>query len=167
MAPLKKKGDLAELNVASDILARGYRIAFPYGEDCDYDLIADTGGELHRIQIKYVQSDGAVLEVQCSSHSLTNGKIRRTKHYTARTINWIAAYDRATDRCFYVPAVELGVGRSSITLRLAPARNGQRAGINLAENYEDFPEECLMASGMEPAGIEPAPSCLQSTRSSN
>jgi hypothetical protein len=28
----KAKGDLAELKVAGDLRARGYRIAFPYGE---------------------------------------------------------------------------------------------------------------------------------------
>jgi hypothetical protein len=35
----KAKGDLAELKVAADLRSRGYRIAFPYGEDWDYDLI--------------------------------------------------------------------------------------------------------------------------------
>jgi hypothetical protein len=164
VAPLKKKGDLAEMRVAADILSRGYRIAVPFGEDCDYDLIADTDGPLHRIQVKHGTSDGAVLEVQCSSHSLTNGKIRQTKRYTAKTIDWLAVYDCTTDRCFYVPAVELGAGRSSISLRLSPARNGQRAGINPADRYTTFPDIEQM---MEPAGIEPATSCLQSTRSSN
>jgi hypothetical protein len=35
----KAKGDLAELKVAADLRARGYKIAFPYGEDWDFDLI--------------------------------------------------------------------------------------------------------------------------------
>ncbi len=39
MAPLKQKGDLAEMMVAADLLRRGHRIAFPHGEDWDYDLI--------------------------------------------------------------------------------------------------------------------------------
>ena len=167
MAPLKKKGDLAEMKVASDLLDRGFRIAIPFGEDCDYDLVCDTGGALHRIQVKHVTSNGAVLEAHCSSHSLTNGRIRRTKRYTAATIDWLAVYDRATDRCFYIPAVELGAGRSSITLRLSPARNGQRAGIHFADEYEAFPDPMNIRLEMEPAGIEPATSCLQSTRSSN
>ncbi len=79
MVRLKAKGDLAELNVATDLLARGHRIAFPYGEDCDYDLICDTGDRLHRIQVKYTQSDGRVVAVRCGSHSLTNGKVRKRK----------------------------------------------------------------------------------------
>jgi hypothetical protein len=52
MAPLKRKGDLAELKVAADLVARGCRLSFPYGEDCDYDLIADFEGVLHRVLVK-------------------------------------------------------------------------------------------------------------------
>jgi PD-(D/E)XK endonuclease len=167
MARLKTKGDLAELKVAADLLRRGFRIAIPFGEDCDYDLICDTGEELHRIQVKHATSDGAVCEVHCMSHSLTNGKVRQTKRYTAETIDWLAVYDRTTERCFYIPAIELGAGRSSINIRLSPARNGQRAGINFAKDYEDFPALVMLRLEMEPAGLEPAPSGLQSQRSSN
>ncbi len=50
----KAKGDLAELKVAGDLRARGYRIAFPYGEDWDYDLIlCRQDGRLERIQVKH------------------------------------------------------------------------------------------------------------------
>ncbi|HET9593383.1 MAG TPA: group I intron-associated PD-(D/E)XK endonuclease [Solirubrobacterales bacterium] len=52
MASLKRKGDLAELKVAADLIDRGCRISIPFGEDCDYDLIADYEGRLHRVQVK-------------------------------------------------------------------------------------------------------------------
>ncbi len=134
---LKAKGDLAELSVAVDLLRRGHKIAIPYGEDCDYDLILIRGGQLERVQVKHARSDGAVINVRCHSHSLTNGKIRRTKHYTAKTIDLLAVYDATSDRCYYVPAKELGAGRSSFHLRLTPARNGQRLGTRPAEHYLD------------------------------
>jgi PD-(D/E)XK endonuclease len=121
--------------VAADLTARGHKVAFPYGEDCDYDLIVDRAGRLERVQVKYAASDGCFLEVSCRSHSLTNGKVRATKHYTADTVDWIAAYDASSGRCFYVPAAELGAGRSTITLRLTPARNAQIAGVRLADAY--------------------------------
>lgn len=79
MAPLKTKGDLAELKVAADLADRGCRISIPFSEDCDYDLIADYGGRLHRVQVKYTQSDGQVVVIRCRSHSLTNGRVRATK----------------------------------------------------------------------------------------
>jgi Holliday junction resolvase-like predicted endonuclease len=167
MAPLKQKGDLAELKVAADLIDRGCRLSIPYGEDCDYDLIADFDGMLHRVQVKYTESDGEVVHVRCRSHSLTNGKIRRTKRYTAKTIDWIAIYDRTSDRCYYFPASQLGEGRSMLHLRLVPARNGQRIGIRDASEYinPDFNRDPRIT--MEPAGLEPATSRMQTGRSSS
>jgi Holliday junction resolvase-like predicted endonuclease len=135
MAPLKAKGDTAEMMVAADLVRRGYRIAFPFGEDSDYDLIVERAGVLERVQVKYTESRDGVIEVRCRSHSLTNGRVRQTKHYTAKTIEWLAVYDRNTDCCYYVPAVELGEGRAVMHLRLSPALNGMRQRIRWARNY--------------------------------
>jgi Holliday junction resolvase-like predicted endonuclease len=136
VATTKTKGDLAELMVAADLRRKGYKIAIPFGEDWDYDLIFERDGKLHRVQVKYAESNGSILTVRCRSHSLTNGKVRRVKRYTAAMIDFLAVYDRSTNRCYYVPAQKLGAtGRSVMHLRVAPARNGQRLGINFAENY--------------------------------
>ena len=135
MAPLKRKGDVAEIKVAADLMERGYRIAFPFGEDWDYDLILARGNRLERIQVKHACSDGDVIPVKCYSHSLTNGRIRQTKHYTSLTIDWLAVYDHTTARCFYIPAAELGDGKSTLHLRLTDAKNCQRRGIRFADDY--------------------------------
>jgi hypothetical protein len=135
MASLKQKGDLAELKVAADLLRRGCRLSIPFGEDSDYDLIADFEGRLHRVQAKFTESDGSI-------------------------------YDQTSDRCYYCPSSELGdVGRSELRLRLTPARNGQLQGIRNAADYLE--PDLRPVREVEPAGIEPATSCLQSTRSSN
>ncbi len=125
MATTKSKGDLAELEVARDLVRKGHKIAIPYGEDWDFDLIVCRLGRLERVQVKHAASRNGVVGVKCTSDSLTNGRVRRTKHYTDEMIDWIAVYDSTTDRCFYVPATELGHGRSMLHLRLEPARNGQ------------------------------------------
>jgi hypothetical protein len=156
---LKSKGDLAELTVAGDLLRRGYKIAIPYGEDCDFDLILIRDDRLERVQVKYAESNGAVICVKCFSHSLTNGKIRRTKRYTAKTIDLLAVYDAITDRCYYIPATELGPGRSSIHLRLAPARR-TTAGHQVRERLS-------RSLAMEPAGFEPATFRMQTERSAS
>ena len=64
--------------------------------------------------------------------------MRQTKRYTSRTIDWLAIYDVTTGRCHYIPASELGEGRSVLHLRLTPARNGQRTGIRLADDFLSF-----------------------------
>jgi hypothetical protein len=135
MASLKTKGDLAELKVAVDLVERGYRVAIPFGEDSDFDLILIRDERLERIQVKYACSDGRVIPVRCRSHSLTNGRVRQTKRYTSETIEWLAVYDATTDRCFYIPAADLGTGRNLLHLRLTEAKNSQRRGIRLAQDY--------------------------------
>jgi hypothetical protein len=165
MPSLKQKGDLAELKVAADLIGRGCRLSIPFGEDSDYDLIADFEGRLHRIQVKFTESNGARILVRCRSHSITKGRVRQTKHYTASMVDWIAVYDRTSDRCYYCPSTELGEGRSELSLRLTPALNNQRLGVRDAADYTD--PDFGFQPRMEPAGIEPATSCLQSTRSAN
>jgi hypothetical protein len=137
MAFLKMKGDLAELKVATDLLERGYKIAIPFGEDSDFDLVIDRDGTLERVQVKYATSNGEFIPVRCRSHSLTNGKVKRTKQYTAETIDWLAVYDRTTDRCYYIPASELGQGRAVLHLRLHDPMNRQRLRIRFASDYTE------------------------------
>ena len=133
----KEKGDLAELRVAADLVGRGFRVALPFGEDCDFDLLLIRSASVERIQVKYTESDGRVLEVRCTSHSLTNGRVRKTKRYTAEMIDLLAVYDATTDRCYYLPASLLGAGRRVVNLRLQPARNGQKLRIHLATDFVD------------------------------
>lgn len=134
---------MAELAIAADLCARGYRILFPYGEDSDYDLAIERDEKLERVQVKYVFSDGRIVMAKCYSHSLTNGSVRRTKRYTAATIDWLAVFDGNTGRCFYIPASELGEGRSSVTLRLTSAANNQMKKIRMADDYADLPPRVM------------------------
>jgi PD-(D/E)XK endonuclease len=167
MAPLKTKGDLAELKVACDLVERGYRVAIPFGEDCDFDLVAWKPGEsLRRVQVKYSTAKNGSISVRCCSHSLTNGKVKRTKSYTPETIDILAVYELTAHRCYYVPASELRGGRRQLILRVDPARNNQRVGIRFAEAYLE-PEPTFIQGEMEPAGLEPAPSSVQAKRSPN
>ena len=135
MAPLKQKGDLAEMMVTADLLRRGHKIAFPYGEDWDYDLILCRAGNLERVQVKHSRSDGRVIVVRCRSFSLTSGKVRQVKKYTAQDIDWIAVWDPTTRCCYYVPSSQFADGRSALHLRLQPARSGRRQGIRDASDY--------------------------------
>jgi hypothetical protein len=137
MAPLKTKGDMAELIVAADLVKRGYRVAFPFGEDNDFDLLFWRSGEreLQRVQVKYTTSDGEVAIVRPYSHSLTNGKVRATKRYTSETIDLLAVYDATSERILYIPAAELGSGMNCMHVRLTPARNNQRLRVRMADRY--------------------------------
>ena len=111
----------------------------PYGEDVDFDLIlCRSDGTLERVQVKYAQSDGRVIIVRPRSHSLTNGRVRATKRYTASMIDWLAIWEPSLDRCFYISATELGTGMNILHLRLVPALNKQERRIRLADRYTEI-----------------------------
>jgi hypothetical protein len=135
----KAKGDLAELKVATDLRARGYKIAFPYGEDWDFDLIlCRASGALERVQVKYARSDTRVISVAARSRSLTNGRVKATKHYTSAIIDWLAVWDATMDRCYYIPGKELGAGMTEVSLRLVPTANSQVRRVRMATDYADI-----------------------------
>lgn len=124
--------------VAADLMRRGYKIAVPYGEDWDYDLLFCRDDRLERVQVKYCRSDGQVIIVPGRSASLTNGKVKAYKYYTADNIDWLAVYDVTSDRCYYLPASILGNGMGMLSLRLTDARNNQRVGVRFARDYVDI-----------------------------
>ena len=47
----KRIGNTAELEVSAKLSALGYEVSFPFGES-SYDLIANKGKKLIRIQVK-------------------------------------------------------------------------------------------------------------------
>ena len=124
--------------VAADLVRRGYKVALPFGEDWDYDLIVERNGRLERVQVKYTESNGTVICVRTRTHSLTNGRVVAVKRYTAAIIDWLAVYDRTSDRCYYIHASVLGPGMDSLSLRLTPARNSQRRGVRLAADHTEL-----------------------------
>jgi PD-(D/E)XK nuclease superfamily protein len=79
-------------------------------------------------------SAGSTIHVKCYSHSLTNGRVRATKHYTAQTVDWIAVWDASTATPYYIPS-NVFDGHSVLTLRLAPTRNGQLLRTRQATDF--------------------------------
>jgi hypothetical protein len=128
MAKAKHKGDMGEAMVMAHAMRCGYKVAMPVGEDWPYDLIVLRGGRLERVQCKYVESDGAKVEVPCHTRS--------NVIYTQDSFDWLAVYDGAADQCYFIPSSMLGIsGRRSITLRITRPANNQRAGIRMASDY--------------------------------
>ena len=53
-------------------------------------------------------------------------------------IDWLAVWDCVLDRCFYVPATELGKGMNNLHIALRTPLNNQNAGIRFAEMYTAY-----------------------------
>lgn len=155
------KGDVAELAIAAEAVRLGLSVLKPLTEHERYDLVFGMGAYLLRVQCKWGARKGDVVFARVGScrHSPTRGYVKAT--YEASEVDLIAIYCEELD-CSYLLPVELVVGQSRIQLRLNPARNNQRAALNLAAHYElrgaiAQLEERLTGS-QEVAGSSPASS---------
>ena len=131
------KGNVAELAIATEAAGLGLTVLMPITEHERYDLVLGIGGELHRVQCKWAPLHGNVIKVKLggSYHSPTRGYVRTT--YGVDEVDAIAAYCRDLGKCYFLP-IERFAGKNAVHLRIAPARNNQRASLNWATAYE-FP----------------------------
>jgi hypothetical protein len=131
MGVTNTKGEIGEAMVLADLQRKGYGVAIPFGHDLRFDLILirKSSSELERVQCKYTESDGRVIDVRCASSSAW---VRHT--YSAAEVDWIAVYDATTSQCYYVHS-STWAGLTRPTLRLVPAANGQQRGVRLASAH--------------------------------
>ena len=128
-----QKGAIAETAIAAAAIRLGIGVSRPLSP-LRYDLVFDIGGRLLRVQCKWAVRQGDVVVVRCySSRRTANGMDRHS--YAADEVDLLAAYCADLDRCWLIPGTRF-TGRRHIQLRLAPARNNQRTGVNLARDFE-------------------------------
>ena len=132
------KGAVPETKIAAAATELGIPVLRPIVDHGRYDLGFEIGGRLQRVQCKWgaLDAEAGVVKVRLQSQRHTPRGYVRTR-YSADEIDLVAAYCGGLDRCYLLPR-DLAVGRSEVWLRLRPARNGQRACINLAAQFE-FP----------------------------
>lgn len=128
------KGNVAELAIAKEAAKLGLSVFAPLTEHERYDLILGVQGQLLRVQCKWANRRENVIPVQlASSRRGPNGFIRR--NYSPAEVDAIGVYCGDLDRCFLIP-IEAIADQWAVQLRLAPARNGQRAALHFADEYD-------------------------------
>lgn len=112
-------------------MRHGFGVSRPLSNGLPYDLIADTGGGLLRVQVK-----GAVVTGDTVSAGLASSKHHRGRRgrisYKGR-VDLFAVVALEIGRVFVVDPSEVG---NSIRLRLAPSKNNQAQGVRWAADYE-------------------------------
>lgn len=160
------KGNVAELAIAKEAARLGLSVLVPLTEHERFDLALGIGGRLLRVQCKWANRKDDVIVVHlASSRRGPNGYIRR--NYSPAEVDAIGIYCSDLDRCFLVP-IELIAGQWTMQLRLTAPRNGQRAALHFADEYDlgavaQLAERC---HGMaEAEGSNPSSSINQATSS--
>jgi hypothetical protein len=130
-----EKGAIAEAAVVTAALRAGIVVCRPLVAGRRYDLVFDFDGRrIERVQCKWgsLGDDVVVVRVGGCRHSPTRGYVRST--YRADELDALAVYCGQLDRCYYLPAA-IVAGKAEVRLRLRPARNNQRSGVTMANDY--------------------------------
>ena len=134
MLTTDQKGAIAELGIAWHATNLGVDVYKPVSEGGRYDLIFDFHDQLWRVQCKWARRYGDVLVIRCYSCRRAREGLR-VRRYTPDEVDAFAAYSADFDRCFFIPIAVVGAKRN-FQLRLSPARNNQKLGINWADDYD-------------------------------
>lgn len=128
-----RKGNVAELAIAAEAARLGLHVYKPLTEHSRADLVLGIGGRLLRVQCKWARKSGDVISVGlATSRRSADGYVR--SRCTASEVDAIGAYCDELRSCLLIPIEEVE-GQHAVRLRLAPARNGQRAALRWAEHY--------------------------------
>ncbi|WP_440771945.1 group I intron-associated PD-(D/E)XK endonuclease [Natronorubrum sp. DTA28] len=129
----QKRGRATEAIVQAAFAVCDVPVLVPTADDEPYDLVVEVGGRFHRIQCKtaYRKSEGTVaFETVSRIRRRRDGYDRRGDDGRAE---YFAVYDPVNDNRYLIPVTEATSGTMEIRFR-AP-KNGQRDGINWAEEY--------------------------------
>lgn len=119
-------GVAAELKVAASLTEAGWQVSLPFGENAQYDLVADDGNSLFRVQVKSVRITDGVLNVRVIS---SVGMEYRGK------VDAVCAYCPCNGKVYWIDLDALE-NRSYVTLRVDGVKNNQSAKVRLARDFE-------------------------------
>lgn len=130
-----RKGAIAEAAIALEATKLGIDVLRPCVEQRSYDLAFDLGSRIMRVQCKWAAYTGDCVRIAIrrSYYSPTRGYVRGS--YGPENVDAIAAYCSELDVCYLIP-ISLVSGQGMLHLRLVAPKNGQRAAINWAADYE-------------------------------
>ena len=130
----KEKGNIGEIQILLEFLKRGVQVSIPFGDNARYDLVADFGGKLNKIQVKYCDQEvvnGSISLVCSSSKNHTTNK--RLSTYE-RDVDYFAFYIPKWEVSLLVP-IEVISNRSRIQFRMTPTKNNQKSGTHFVQDY--------------------------------
>ena len=106
----------------------------PFGENTRYDLIVDDGTTLTKLQCKSGRLRSGTIQFatcSCYGHHRNPGHARLS--YRGQ-VDAFGVFCRETSGVYLVPIAICGDVQMS--LRVAPCRNNQRAGVHWARDYQ-------------------------------
>lgn len=130
MRNTKLIGDISESKVISALVEKGWTVSIPFGENSKYDLIADSGEELFRVQVKTGRlSAGVIVFNGYTSHAHRGGE---SEGYRGKA-DLFGVYCPELDAVYLVPVEEVPEGK--VYLRVENSKK-EDSRIRWAKDFE-------------------------------
>jgi hypothetical protein len=130
----KDIGDRSTLAIMLGLQAAGHALSLPFGENTRYDLLVEIGSRIARVQCKTGRmQNGSVCFPTLSSYAHHATPRFRWRGYIGQ-IDYFGVWCPETGGVYLVPVDDVPPTRGA-TLRVEPARNGQRRRIRLAADF--------------------------------
>lgn len=127
----KTVGERSEAMVLAALLQANKTVLQPFGDNQRYDLVVEENGKFSRIQVKTGRiSNGAVRVDTCSSYTHRGGG---KKGYRGEA-DFFAVYCPDNGKIYMIPVEE--APSTTLAFRLEPSKNGQKARVRMAVDYE-------------------------------
>ena len=129
-----RKAEIAMMKVGMRALQAGAFVSKPIFEGSRYDYIIERDGKLYRAQVKY--ADGKLGYTTGAVYVNLRKQIKKDKNcpYNETEIDVLLVYVPKIDKiCWFGP--EIFCDRNSLSIRIAPSKNGQVKGCLAAEDY--------------------------------
>lgn len=123
-----QKGQIAVLKVQQIAAEKGALVFLPT-IPARYDLVLEYQGKLFRAQVKYANG-----KAQNAEGAVRLDLRRRKRCYTAAEIDVLLVYVPQIDRVCWFDR-DVFENRMLLHLRIVPARNGQRNGCVMVDDY--------------------------------
>ena len=131
----KNKGDLGVRFAEFDLSEKGFDVLLPLTEHAPFDLVCYDGKKFYRVQVKYRSAVNGAIFVRFKSVWADRHGVH-VVDMDKNAIDVVCVYCPDTRRCYYFDPKDF---RTSVMLRLDPTRNRQSKGVNLADEYLEFP----------------------------
>lgn len=130
----KRIGDLSELMVMAALARNGYLVSVPLGENHRYDILADDGERILRVQVKTGRIRNGSIVVYCYSTHRERGYGKFIQRPYFGEIDLLAVYEPTTQKVYLLAEDQLVA--TAAHLRLDPTVNRQGRRIRWAADYE-------------------------------
>ena len=114
MGNTKDTGDTTEARIIHALIARGYSVSVPFGDNDSYDLIVDAGSTLHRVQCKTAWIESGCGRFKTASKTTVDGNAVAEEYGNA--IDAFAIRCKDTGQLYWVP--EASAGKKNTYLRV-------------------------------------------------